>query len=150
MDIKELISGYLNSQYMMQVATESNRQPWICTVYYAVDSDLNLYWLSLPTRKHSKEIKINNKIAAAIPVVFVNGEKVVGIQVQGIAEELESSSNFRKIAELYADIFNRTKDWVEDFCKNETDHKLYKITPKKFVLFDERNFPEDPRQEYTL
>lgn len=134
---------------MMQVATKSDDQPWICTVYYVVDDKLNLYWLSLPSRRHSREIVAHKKVAAAIPVKFVNGEKVVGIQVQGNAEELESSIEHKAVVELYADKFNRSKEWVNDFCNNETDHKLYKITPNQFVLFDEVNFPSQSRQEYN-
>ena len=133
---------------MMQLATVAYGQPWLCTLYYITDDGLNFYWLSLPSRRHSKEIVTHNKVAATIPVNFVKGEKVVGIQVQGKAEQLQSDSSSKRYIEEYANKFNRTKEWVNDFCNDKTDHKLYKLTPTLFVLFDENNFLEQPRQEY--
>jgi len=150
MNLKELITNYLEKQYMMQLATVDNSQPWICTVYYVVDDNLNFYWLSIPTRRHSKELNHHDKVAAAIPVNFVKGEKVIGLQTEGIAEELPSNESAREIAIKYADKFSRTEKWVNDFCSNNTDHKLYKLSPSLFVLFDEENFPDQPRQEIKI
>lgn len=150
MKAKNLISSYLQKQHMMQLATFSSDQPWICNLYYVVDDNFNLYWLSLKSRRHSQEILKQKKVAAAIPVNFDIGEKVVGLQIQGIAERIKSNNDSRNIADLYAKKFLRTNKWVDDFCNNQTDHKLYKLTPELFVLFDEINFPNQPRQEFLI
>ena len=135
---------------MMQLATISDGQPWCCSVYYVIDENLNLYWASWPTRRHSQEIKRNNKVAAAIPVEFTNGEKVIGIQVEGTAEEVSASPAIRKITEDYAGKFGRSAEWVDNFTAGKTKHKLYKLTPVSFILFDDEHFPDDPRQEIKL
>ncbi len=148
MELKTLISKYLDEHYMMQLATVNDGTPWCCTVYYIVDDKLNLYWLSLPSRRHSKELELNNQVAAAIPINFVKGEPVIGIQVQGIGIKIEASENTQQLAENYASKFNRSAEWVDDFCNNKTVHTLYKLTPREYVIFDEINFPKEPRQIY--
>ncbi len=150
MNPADLLKQYLGERHMMQLATVSHDQPWCCTVYYVADEELNLYWASLPTRRHSRELAEHPKVAAAIPVKFVNGEKVIGIQVEGKAAQVKPSSKIRPITEQYAEKFHRDAQWVSDFINGRTAHKLYKLTPESFVLFDEQNFPENPRLEISL
>lgn len=140
MDLKELITSYLNQGHMMQLATVAGDQPWCCTVYYVVDSDCNIYWASTLGRRHSKEIAQNNKVAAAIPIKYTIGEKVVGLQVEGTAEIVESPDEIKPVAMEYARRFDRAAQWVEEFSSEKTAHKLYKLKPKLIVLFDEQNF----------
>lgn len=132
---------------MMQLATVANGQPWCCTVYFVTDDDYNLYWASLPTRRHSQEVKNHPQVAVAIPVKFIKGETVAGIQIEGTAEELTPSPEIRAITERYAAKFNRDAAWVEDCVSGQTAHRLYKLTPTSYVLFDESNFPDNPRRE---
>lgn len=147
MSPKELLKDYLGQQHMMQLATISGSNPWVCTVYFVSDASFNLYWASLPTRRHSQDIKNNPHVAAAIAIKFTNGEKVVGVQIEGTAEELLSPSEHRLIVELYATRFKRDKKWVEDFTSGNTEHRLYKLTPSSIFLFDEVNFPGGLRQK---
>lgn len=148
MEIQKLLRNYLDQKHMMQLATVSGDQPWVCTVYYVYDDELNLYWASLPSRRHSQEIASHSKVAAAIPVKHVKGEKVIGIQVQGDAAIIELSDAIKPIAEKYAQKFGRDDKWLKEFANLETDHRLYKLTPELFVLFDEVNFPHNTRVEW--
>lgn len=141
----ELIKKYLSDKHMMQLATVADGQPWCCTVYFIHDDQNNLYWASLPTRRHSQEIAANPQVAVAIPVRHVKGEPVVGIQVSGRAEILEPSPALESLANQYAQKFGRDQTWVNDFVGGKTEHRLYKLTPSEIVLFDEANFPDQPR-----
>lgn len=145
----EVIKDYLDRQHMMQLATVADGQPWCCTVYYVTDDKYNLYWASLPTRRHSQEIANHPQVAVAIPVKFVKGKPVAGLQITGTAEQLLPSPEIRTMAGRYAAKFNRDAAWVEDFAAGNTEHRLYKLTPRSYVIFDESNFPETPRQEFT-
>lgn len=133
---------------MMQLATVADGQPWCCTVYFVIDDDDNLYWASLPSRRHSQEIAAHPQVAAAIPVKFIKGEPVAGLQIAGTAELLTPSPAIRGMVRRYAEKFNRDDAWVEDFTAGRTEHRLYKLTPSAIVLFDESNFPGAPRQEF--
>ena len=150
MDATELLDRYLLEMHMMQLATSDDGRPWNCTLYYVHDDERNLYWASLPSRRHSLEITDNPKVAVSIPARFVNGEKVVGIQIEGTAEVLEASEEIREISAKYAAKFKRDSAWIEDFVSGNTEHRLYKLTPDKIYLFDEQNFPEAGRQQIPV
>ena len=148
-NLRKLITDYLEEAKFMQIATVSGEQPWSCTVYFICDKNLDLYWISKPDARHSKEIHKNNKIAASIPVKF-SDLTVVGIQVEGDADVIEVNYEIKRMIRLYTDRFDRGEKWYENFIAGNNEHKLYRIKPRLFVLFDRVNFPENPRQELKL
>lgn len=85
MSLQEHIKKNLTEMRMMQVASVRGDQPWICTVYFVADDTQNLYWLSLPERRHSQEIAAHTKVAIAVPVKF-DTQPVIGLQAEGTAE----------------------------------------------------------------
>lgn len=148
MDPLELIRQYLPKGRMMQIATVSGDQPWICTVYFVEDDDLNLYWLSLPTRRHSQEIAAHSKVAVAVPIKF--DKPVTGIQAEGVAEPVTDKQTIADIMRRYVDRYNSGQQFYDLFVAGQNQHVLYKFTPSKYVLFDEMTFPDDGRKEINL
>ena len=148
-DLKQLVQKYLKDGRLLQIATVSNDQPWSCTVYYVADVDFNLYWISKPDTRHSNEIHRNAKVAASIPIKF-DTLTVVGLQLDGHAELVEDEDEIKKAVKFYSEKFQRGKDWYEDFIAGKNEHRLYRIKPRSFVIFDRVNFPDDSRQEYIL
>jgi uncharacterized protein YhbP (UPF0306 family) len=149
MELRTLIRDYLHQAKMMQVATSVNDQPWACTVYFAFDEDFNLYWISLPTRRHSKEIEQNNMVAGTIVFPHTPGDDVRGLQFQGVATYL-SGDEATQGMKYYAKRYGMDQERVGLILDGSDGHVCYKITPNLFVLFDEVNFPDDPRQELHL
>ena len=147
-----LIREYItNAQTrMMQLATTSNGQPWICTVYYAVDDNLDIYWISMPSRRHSQEIAKNSKVAVAFaynqqpPLPYVRG-----VQVEGEATLL-SGDEAKHGADLYAKQLNSDAKWIAAVLDGSDPHRIYRMKPTSFVLFDSQNFPDNSRQEWNL
>ncbi len=148
MEIRGLIKKYLAQSRMMQIATVSGNQPWICTVYGVEDEDLNLYWLSLPTRRHSEEIAKHNKVAIAVPIKF--DKPVTGIQAEGTAEVIKDPELIAKIMEKYVAKYNSGKDFYDNFVSGKNEHWLYKFTLNKYWLFDEVNFPDGQKHEWGI
>lgn len=144
--VAEHIKNHLSNKQMMQVATVQGDQPWICTVYFVTDDQQNLYWLSAPERRHSKEIVDNQKIAVAVPVKF--DWPVVGIQAEGVATIVQDADEVKRVMETYVTKYNKGQDFYDNFVKGTNQHQLYKFTPKLYVLFDEVNFAGDPRQQW--
>jgi uncharacterized protein YhbP (UPF0306 family) len=142
-----LTEQYLDNCFTMQVATVNDDQPWVCTVHFLSDEQHNLYWASLPTRRHSQEIEKHRKVACAIVVQNIIGKPVIGIQIEGTAEMLKTPLGNRVVAERYAAKFNRNTQWMEDFVAGRTEHRLYKLVPSAIYLFDEKNFPGGQRQK---
>lgn len=148
-DTLELIRGYLQDARMMQIATVEGSQPWICTVYFAPDDALNLYWLSLPSRRHSQDIASGSKVAVAIPVKF--DKPVIGIQAEGAAHEVTEPGDIANVMQKYVGRYNSGQEFYDNFVAGKNKHKLYKFTPRKFVLFDEVTFPVGQgRKELSL
>lgn len=149
MNIEKLVRKYLKDGRMLQIATVDGDQPWSSTVYYASDENLNLFWISKTDTRHSKEIHKHSKIAASIPIKF-DDLTVVGVQLEGVAELVENADEIKTGVKLYSDKFNRGGDWLKDFIAGNNPHKLYKIKPTLFVIFDRVNFPDDSRKEWRL
>lgn len=131
----------------MQLATEKDGQPYVCSVYFVHDEKFNLYWASWPERRHSQRILNNSKVGAAIAVNTNKNEKVSGIQVIGAVSLCESKEEILPIARLYAEKFDMPQEWVEKFSLLKTRHRLYKLTPSVVELFDEDKFPDNPQQK---
>ncbi len=150
MRTEEKIRKYLPTKNVIQLATARDNQPWACNVHYFSDEDLNLYWISEPGRRHSLEIQDNKKVAAVIKI-HENTEQenyVIGIAIEGTAQEMESFDE--TIAASYRDKLSKGESFVEDMKSGKKPYKFYKLTPKKFVLFDTQDFTGDPRKEWIL
>lgn len=152
-DLRKLVTGYLEEAKLMQIATAKNNKPWVATVWFAYDSELNLYFISRRSRRHSIEINDNPNIAGAIAKPHDTlGVKTRGIQFEGKASEvpvLELPKAFR----IFTKRFPKTTAYVKsvkDILKNITQQRFYRIKPSRIVLFDEINFPGNPQQELNL
>jgi uncharacterized protein YhbP (UPF0306 family) len=145
--LPQLVKGYLEEQHMLQLATVMNGMPWCSTVYYIHDNDFNFYWASLPSRRHSKEIRHNPQTAIAVAIKFVNGKQVVGVQAEGLTTELDNPKSIRQIADRYAKKFGRNTKWVEDIASSSTQHRIYKFIPAALFLFDDATYPGGQRQQ---
>ncbi len=151
MDIKDEVTTYLASTQIMQLSTSNNEQPWTATVYFAYDSNLNIYWLSRSDRRHSQDIEKNSKVSGAIAKLHTYGEKVRGVQLEGIAEKLMGDEASQGL-EIYYNRYNKARDRVRNIIAGAVGETIviYKLKPTKFVLFDEVNFPDNPRQEIVV
>lgn len=147
--LEALIKDYLEKQKLMQLATVSDGKPWACSVWQASDDDLNIYFFSAITRRHSIEIEDNSNIAGALALPHTPEDKPRGLQFEGTVTQLTDESDISSARKLYQGrIFDGPT--IDGFMSHpDRPHVFYKITPKLFVLFDTVNFPDDPRKEYS-
>ena len=143
-----LIRRYLGEARMMQIATVRGGQPWVCTVYFVEDDDLNLYWLSLPDARHSRELAAHDKIAVAMPVKF--DKPVIGIQAEGTAEAITDPRVVADVMKRYVGRYGVGKQFYDNFVTGKNKHMLYKFTPAMFGLFDEVDFPVGEGRKETF
>lgn len=148
--VEDLIRKNLKEGFMMVLATLSGDQPWAATVYFVADEQLNIYWVSTPERRHSQELASNFKAAGAIPLDANPSAPNVGVQVQGLAGLVAERLEVERAVKLYAQKFNSGDEYVENFLAGKDEHRLYKLAPSLLVLFDEKNFPGQARQEWHL
>ena len=151
MSVEELVRKYLPTVNIIQLATSVSNQPWLCTVHYYSDKNLNLYWCSTLDRRHSREIKQNQQVAAYI-LIHENtpDEKyVIGISITGTAELIGENID-KQIGEAYVKKLGHKPEFLKEIASGKNQHKFYRLKPNKFVLFDSKNFSDNPRQEWTL
>jgi ribonuclease HI len=143
---EEYIDEFLALGQVMQLATSNDNNPWISTVYYVADADRNIYWLSLPERRHSKEIVNNPQVAVAIAIK--QDIPVIGIQVAGSVEIVSDSTVVEVILASYVKKYDGAgKEFHQRFVDGKNKHQLYKLTPDLLALFDEVHFKENPVQK---
>lgn len=146
--IATLIKKYLGQGRVMQIATVDGGNPWICTVYFVADDDQNLYWLSLPDRRHSQEIARHSRVAIAIPVKVE--QPVIGLQAEGTASVVTDTRRIADVMRLYAGRYNSGKDFLDNFIAGKNQHVLYQFTPESISLFDEVTFGDGKRRDWQL
>lgn len=134
----------------MQLATCANNQPWLCNVWYVIDDDDKIYWISRETRRHSQEIAKNPKVSCTFHKWFDGGlgQKGKSLVIAGNARQMTPSEINRPYA-LYLERYPKLSDFqsLEASQDGSGDHKFYEVTPTEIVWFDEENFPDNSRQK---
>jgi len=129
----------------MQLATISEKGPWVCSVYYVADEDLNLYWLSFPTRRHSQDIATDSRVA--VTVALKTDQPVVGVQAEGDVSMVTDKDVVARVMDQYVLKYDNGTAFHDNFLAGTNEHQLYQLKPHTYVLFDEVTFPDDGRQE---
>lgn len=132
----------------MVLSTCANNKPWSSTVYFICDDNLALYWASIPSRRHSKEIADNPRVSIAVPISMT--QPVIGIQAEGTAEVLTDKKIINEVAKIYAKKYSRSSDWANNITNNNTEHKIYRFMPERYDLFDELNYPRNTKLELKI
>lgn len=150
MDKTDLYRSYLDDVKLMQLATARDNKPWLCNVWYVIDDDGVIYWMSRDTRRHSEEIHDNENVACTFHLSFDEGlgQKGQAVIMSGIAKKLDGNA-CKKPYELYASRFPKLLEFqsLDAFLNNEGHHYFYKMTPEEIIWWDEVNFGNDPRQK---
>lgn len=143
MDLQLLTKNYLEQGKLLQLATSVNGQPWVVSVYFVYVGG-NIYWLSFPTRRHSREIEENTKVAAT--VMIKQDRPVVGVEMAGEASVVTDQQTVKDVMNVYHDKYGEGDKFYANFLKGTNRHVMYCLTPREIVLFDEVNFPNNGRQ----
>lgn len=143
--IREHISQFLNQNAIMTLAVAEKDQPWVCTLYYGIDNDLNMYIVTDPNNIHGKIIATNPLVAYNIfdshqpitqPKTGVQGKGTIKL-VKGITENAKGLMLWHK-----ANPGIEANITVKDLLKKITDTKIYKITPTYLKLFNKQLYGE--------
>lgn len=150
---KQHILEYLKEQNLMQVATNGIDHPWIASVYYSFDDDLNLFFLSSPTTIHCEQIAQNQNVAVAITnsQQSMSGNKK-GLQLFGVAQQISDTAKIKHALKLWKDFLKVEDDELsyENMAKKIVSGRMYRITPKKIKFFNQELFKVEDGDEPIL
>lgn len=149
-DVEQAILRYISDVMVMQLATSQDDQPWACNVHFYADDSLNLYWLSTEAREHSRQLAANPNAAATLMVHANTPEEnyIIGVSFAGTAECLGPKVD-DTIRSGYQTKHATSDKFLDSVADGSNPHKWYVLRPSKIVLFDTKNFPDDPRQEWS-
>ena len=143
MNPREVTEQYVNQGRVMQLATIHNNQPRANSLYYVASDDLrHIYWLSEPTRRHSRDIVDNPNTGGTI--VIKADLPVIGVQFTGESSEVTDREEQKHILNQYNQKYGDTVEGLYDrMVLGKNKHHLYKIAIRELELFDEVNFAAD-------
>lgn len=148
---RDLLEQYVESGKLMQLATLcAGGSPVVCNVWYDFQfaPDL-LRFVSRHDRNHCANIRNDARVAGSIIAIELEGlgQTVRGVTYTGAARELPVVGVDDEIRAFVTrwPASSATID-PDALANGETATRLYEITVDDWVLFDEENFPDQPRQ----
>ncbi len=146
-NVEQIIRENIDKTVHMSLGTVKDNKPWVCEVHFAYDDDLNLYWMSLTSRRHSQEVAQNPNVAGNIIDKHPLGAPVVGLYFEGTAKLLgpgeEQQAAFESMKKRLS-IADNTLEAV----KNPDEHQFYKVNVENWYVFG--RFGEPSGQKYKL
>jgi uncharacterized protein YhbP (UPF0306 family) len=97
MDMERIIREYIDKSIHMSLGTAANNKPWVCEVHFVYDANLNLYFRSLKSRRHSQEIAKNPNVAGNIVRQHSIDEYPHAIYFEGKASVIEDGDEREKL-----------------------------------------------------
>jgi len=146
-DIEQIIRENISKTIHMSLATSRDNRPWVSEVHFTYDSNLNIYYRSLTSRRHSQEIELNPNVAGNIVKQHTLDEYPIGVYFEGSAKLLEASEEQNYAFELLKERVNAADDAIEDAAR-EDGHKFYKITVEDWYVFGK--FDDNGGRKYHL
>lgn len=129
----------------MSIATRG-RNPWIASVYYVIDPDLNLYFISPPDSEHIMQIKSNPEVACAIADSTQGAnDKKIGLQLFGEASQVRSLNKIKWMLKMYNKLYPGTREKInyKNFQTKVMTSRVYKVVPKRIKFFNQELYGED-------
>ena len=147
MDIEQIIREYIDKSLHMSLATSRDNQPWVCEVHFVYDDELNLYFRSLPSTRHSQEIAANPNVTGNIVRQHALEDYPHAIYFEGTATLLDDKEQQRNILPLFEKRLGADESILAE-AQKEDGHKFYKITVENWYAFGK--FGGDKGQKYEL
>ncbi len=149
--VLDIVKKYLNECKLMQVSTSQNNQPEIFNCWFSYDKNFNFYFISPSSARHSKQIIKNSNVAVSIVSPKMNkgvGQDVQGLMLKGVAHQIKGKG----LIFAYLNFLKKyppVKEYIKIINKKVEmgTTKMYQITPKEGIWYDEINFEKYPRKK---
>ena len=146
-DVEKIVRENLPGVIHMSLATSKDDKPWTCEVHFAYDEDLNLYFRSLTSRRHSEEIVSNPNVAGNIIKQVGLGEPALGVYFEGTAKVLGVGDEQNKAFECLAKRLQVGPEKLEE-AKDPNGHQFYKVSVGNWYVFG--NLDGEGGKKYEL
>ncbi len=149
----EKLLEFLKSQKLLVLATNGSDGVWAANVYYGIDSDFKIYFVSRKSAKHSSHILQNPNVAFSIcwfdSSNHKNRKAVQGLGVCRLAETEEEiakgvqlhNANFPEFAEKI------TVEWIRT---NDYESCVWVLNPSYMKYWNDELYGEDGSKEFKF
>jgi uncharacterized protein YhbP (UPF0306 family) len=101
------ISALLRAQSTLALATaDQDGVPSVAPLFYILDEDLNLYWLSSQSSRHSRNLAINPVASATVYRQTENWKEICGVQMRGTIQTIADPAQRAQFIGAYCQRFN--------------------------------------------
>ncbi len=148
MELREYIHNYLKSRKQVVLGTSDDSHPWICTVWYVIDKDFNVYFYSALSTIHVQQSLKNNKVAFTVAdsPQDQHGDKEA-VQAWGTIERVTDVDKVQWF-------INEWTDTPDKYNAEETANGdkigVFKITPKQLKFVNKELVGENLGYKFTL
>jgi uncharacterized protein YhbP (UPF0306 family) len=103
----ETIAALLRNESTVALGTVDERgEPCVAALFYIVDDDLNLYWLSSANSAHSRNLGKNPTASATVYRHTENWKEICGVQMRGRVEAISNRERRSALLKIYCERFN--------------------------------------------
>jgi len=138
-DLSVRVAGYLRAHHIMSLATvdPAGNVPHAANVFYAVDEQERLIFLSRSTSLHALHIGKRGPVAATVTEDYGDWRLIQGVQLWGIADRLGSVAKAAALARYFKE-FPFARDLVRDPARAAQMRKVsvYRVTPRRVSFTD--------------
>lgn len=149
---KKDVFDFLTLHKLMIIATYGEH-PWIASVFYSFDKELNIFFISSPTTLHGQQMKTNKMVAVAIADSHQKPSDVKkGLQIFGYIKEISEVNKINYALRHWKNFLNIKRPDIsfENMKKGLYKGRIYQLTPKKIKLFDQEKFKVPDGEEPIL
>lgn len=136
---KQKLFTFLKSRRLLSLATNGNTLS-ICTVYYAINDNFNLYFISEEVTEHGKNISKNREVVCSIADTTQKvTDKKIGVQIKGKAQIVKNDEQLK----IGLRLWNKANPGFEHIINLENMRnkiikgKFYQVIPKTIKFFSE-------------
>jgi uncharacterized protein YhbP (UPF0306 family) len=102
----ELIAALLNEETTLSLATtREDGQACVAPLFYIVDKELSLYWLSSGSSLHSLNLSRNPRAAATVYRNVDSWKKIRGVQLRGTVYKVTEQERRSALVKTYCERF---------------------------------------------
>ena len=125
-DWRARLQSFMSERISMSLATTSPAgSSRVADVYFVSDDDLNLYFYSDPASRHTRNIQRDPRVAATMRVESMDWHDIRGVQVEGLAEQMDDPADRDQAWRLMCVKF----PFYESFTDVVVHLGMYRVTP---------------------
>lgn len=147
-DVRAALSEFLGQHSTLALSTAGlyDGRPQVAPLFFVSDEALNLYWISDPDSRHSRNIADWSDVAAAVYAHPWDWQSIKGVQIEGTAMPVTEDDERQHALALYCAKFPFASDKFADLIAQSV---FYVLRPRWLRWIDnERRFGY--KQEFVL